>query len=211
MKKIIKLFTWSAVSVVLFILITNIWVVSSTADNIYSEEDIPGNKVALVLGTSKRTIDGSPNRFFVERMSAAAALYGKDKVRHLLVSGDNSSKYYNEPRDMLNALGDLNIPDKDITMDFAGFRTLDSVVRSKEVFGQDSITIVTQQFHCYRSLFIANKFGIKAIAYSADKDQSIGLSLAFREILARSFAVADLYIFQRKPKFLGEEIELEIK
>ncbi|MEP1093526.1 MAG: ElyC/SanA/YdcF family protein [Cyclobacteriaceae bacterium] len=211
MKKLLRFVLWAGVSVVLFILITNIWVVSSTSGLIYSLEKIPSNDVALVLGTSKRTIDGISNRFFVERMNGAADLYENDKIRHLLVSGDNSSKYYNEPRDMLNALGDLNVPERDISLDFAGFRTLDSVVRSKEVFGQNAITIVTQKFHCYRSLFIAKKFDIDAIAFAADKDSSIGINLAFREILARSFAVADLYIFQREPKFLGEKIELEIQ
>lgn len=210
MKKLLKLLVWIGASIVLFILITNIWVVSSTCNLIFDLEDIPENDVALVLGTSKRTVDGIANRFFVERMNAAAGLYENRKIRHLLVSGDNSSKYYNEPRDMLNALGELNVPERDISLDFAGFRTLDSVVRSQEVFGQNSITIVTQKFHCYRSLFIADKFGIKAVAYSADKGGSIGVNLAIREVLARSFAVADLYVFQRRPKFLGEKIRLEI-
>lgn len=211
MKVIARLLFWLGISILLFILVTNIWVVSSTSRLILAIEEIPQNDVALVLGTSKRTNDGSPNRFFVERMNAAAVLYDSKKIRHLLVSGDNSSKYYNEPRDMLLALGDLNIPARDISLDFAGFRTLDSVVRSKEVFGQKTITIVTQEFHCYRSLFIANKFGINAVGYAADEGRSIGINLAVREILARSIAVADLYIFQREPKFLGEKIQLEIQ
>lgn len=211
MKGIARAIFWIGISVLLFILTTNIWVISSTAKYIRNIEEISNNDVALVLGTSKRTVDGRPNRFFVERMNAAANLFERKKIRHLLVSGDNSSKYYNEPRDMLEALGDLNIPEKDISLDYAGFRTLDSVVRSKEVFGQKTITIVTQEFHCYRSLFIARKFGIKAEAFAADKGGSIGMNLAIREILARSIAVADLYIFQREPKFLGEKVQLEIQ
>lgn len=194
----------------LFILVTNIWVVSSTRDLIYAKDQLPTNDVALILGTSKGS-QNNPNRFFFQRMNAAAELFAAEKIKHLLVSGDNSSKYYNEPRDMLQALGDLNIPEKDISLDFAGFRTLDSVIRSKEVFGQDSITIVTQEFHCYRSLFIARKSGLSAVAFSADDGGPIGITLAFREILARSFAVADLYIFKREPKFLGEEIQLDIR
>ena len=208
MRLVIKYLIGAVLLAFSFILITNIWVVASTKHLIFDELSLPKSKVGLILGTSKRTGDGRPNRYFVERMNAGANLFNASKIDHLLVSGDNSSKYYNEPRDMLNALGDLNIPAKNISMDFAGFRTLDSVVRSKEVFGQDTITIVTQQFHCYRSLFIAKKFGIRAVAYAADKDQRIGGMLALREIIARSFAVADLYIFQRKPKFLGEEIQL---
>lgn len=210
MKSIIKVFVGLGLSGLLFVLITNIWVVSSTSDLIYAKDDLPKNDVALILGTSKGS-SNNPNRFFVQRMNAAAELFASHKIKHLLVSGDNSSKYYNEPRDMLQALGDLDIPEKDISLDFAGFRTLDSVIRSKEVFGQDSITIVTQEFHCYRSLFIAKKSGLSAVAFSADDGGPIGLALAVREILARSFAVADLYIFKREPKFLGEEIQLDIR
>ncbi len=211
MRRLAKIVFWGLISVALFILITNVWIISTTSSQIYNEDDIPNNDVALVLGTSKKTNDGRPNLFFVERMSAAADLYEKQRIKHLLVSGDNSSKYYNEPRDMLKALGDLSVPASDISLDYAGFRTLDSVVRSKEVFGQKSITIVTQKFHCYRSLFIANKFGINAVAFAADRESAIGMNLAFREVLARAYAVVDLYIFQKQPKFLGEEIRLEIR
>ncbi len=211
MKRLRRILPWALASILLFILITNLWVIAATSDGVYEKDNIPSNDVALVLGTSKQTNDGRPNRFFVERMSAAADLYDNKKIRHLLVSGDNSSKYYNEPRDMLKALGDLSVPAGDISLDFAGFRTLDSVVRSREVFGQNSITIVTQKFHCYRSLFIARKFGIDAVAYAADNGSRVGIILALREILARSFAVVDLYIFQRQPKFLGEKIKLEIR
>lgn len=210
-KKILKVVGWLLISLFLFILLTNVWVVGATKSQIFEEVSIPPNDVALVLGTSKQTVDGTPNRFFLERMSAAASLYSSDRIRHILVSGDNSTKYYNEPRDMLQALDDLNIPAEDISLDYAGFRTLDSVIRAQEVFGQDSITIITQKFHCYRALFIANKFSINAVAFSADGGSSIGFSLGFREIIARSFAVVDLYIFRRKPKFLGEKIELQIR
>lgn len=194
----------------IFILITNLWVVQSTKDQIHFDINVPTNKVALVLGTSKNTNNGLPNRFFKERIRAASTLYKLNKISHILVSGDNSSQYYNEPRDMLQALGDLNVPEEDISLDFAGFRTLDSIMRSKAIFGQDSITIITQRFHCYRSLFIANHFGITAVAIPADKDNQIGLNLAIREILARTFAVVDIYLLQRKPRFLGEKITLPV-
>ncbi|WP_436516462.1 SanA/YdcF family protein [Ekhidna sp. To15] len=210
-RKLIRLALWVGMSFFLFILGTNIWVVQSTKDYIYTSSDAPGNQVALVLGTSKRTVDGNPNRFFVERMNTAADLHSNEKVKHILVSGDNRTKYYNEPRDMLLALGDLNIPEEDVSLDFAGLRTLDSVVRCNEVFGQNKVTIVTQEFHCYRSLFIARYFEMEAIAVSADDGGPIGNMLALREVLARTVAVLDLYILQRKPKYLGEEISLPIK
>lgn len=192
---------WTGISGFLFVLITNVWVVYSTSDLIYQLENVPKNEVALVLGTSKRTTSGNPNRFFVERMNTAAQLYKQQSISKLLVSGDNGTKYYNEPRDMYKALDELNIPHEAMTLDFAGFRTLDSVVRAKEVFGNNSITIVTQEFHCYRSLFIANYYNIDAVAVSADDGGPIGNSLALREVLARTFAVLDLYVFKSEPKF----------
>lgn len=210
-RKLLKLGLWIGVSFLLFILATNIWVVQSTKRFIYTISDTPVNDVALVLGTSKKTSEGRPNRFFVERMNTAARLHSINKVKHILVSGDNRTKYYNEPRDMLQALGDLNIPEEDISLDFAGLRTLDSVVRCNEVFGQSEVTIVTQEFHCYRSLFIARHLGMDAIAVSADDGGPIGNTLALREVLARTVAVLDLYVFQRKPKYLGEEVVLPIK
>ena len=209
LRQIARLASWSIITSLLFVLGTNIWVVQSTKDLIYDPELVPSNEVALVLGTSKRTTEGKPNRFFVERMETAASLHANEKVKHILVSGDNRSKYYNEPRDMLQALGDLNIPEEDVSLDFAGLRTLDSVVRCKEVFGQDNITIVTQEFHCYRSLFIAHYFGMEAVAVSADDGGPVGNALALREVLARTIAILDLYVFQRKPKFLGEEVQLD--
>ena len=210
LKLLLKLGITIAFLMLFFIFITNIWVIQSTKDQIFQPNNIPYNDVALILGTSKRTISGDTNRFFAERMETAALLYQNGSIAHILVSGDNGTKYYNEPRDMLQALDNLNIPDSVISLDFAGFRTLDSVVRSKEVFGQDQITIVTQEFHCYRSLFIANYFGIKAMAVSADDGGPIGNKLALREMLARTIAVLDLYVFQRKPKYLGEKMDLVI-
>lgn len=210
LRKVIRLLVWMTFTLVFFILITNIWVVQSTSDQIHTLDTVPYNDVALILGTSKRTSKGEPNRFFEERMNTVAALHKEEQVRHILVSGDNGSKYYNEPRDMLNALGDLNIPDTVISMDYAGFRTLDSVVRCKEVFGQKKVTIVTQEFHCYRSLFIANYFDIEAVAISADDGGPVGKNLAFREVLARTVAVIDLYIMRTQPKYLGEQVNLNI-
>lgn len=209
-RKLIRLGLWITITLFFFVLGTNIWVVQSTKDLIYDPVLAPINDVALVLGTSKRTSEGKPNRFFVERMETAATLHADKKIKHILVSGDNRTKYYNEPRDMLQALGDLNIPEKDISLDFAGLRTLDSVVRCKEVFGQDNITIVTQKFHCYRSLFIAKFFGMNAVAVSADDGGPVGNSLAIREMLARTIAVLDLYVLQREPTYLGEQITLPI-
>lgn len=187
----------------LLILGVNFWIVSSTEDLIYYDtEIIPPRKVALLLGTSKHTSKGDTNKYFKERIEAAADLYHRGVIEHIIVSGDNRTIYYNEPRDMYQGLRALDIPESAITLDFAGFRTLDSVVRSKLVFGQDQLLIITQDFHCYRALFIAEFYDIDALAFAADNKDELPLSLALREIIARSIAVVDLYVLKKGPKFL---------
>src|SRR5690349_18166886 len=134
-------------SVVLLILVTNIWVVNSTSHKVYSGIDvIPANDVAVVLGTSHKTPSGKPNQFFEYRIKMAATLYESGKVKHLILSGYNPTRYYNEPIEMKKALVKLGVPDSVITLDYAGLRTLDTIVRCKEIFGQDTITIITQPF-----------------------------------------------------------------
>lgn len=208
MFKVLKVLVLLGILALLFVIATNIWVVASTRNRVITSDEVEKETLALVLGTSKRTAKGAANPFFVERMNTAALLHSQKKIDHILVSGDNGSKYYNEPMDMLKALGDLNIPKQDITLDYAGFRTFDSIVRAKEVFQQDDILIVTQRFHCYRALFISDHFSIEARAVTADSDRAIGGYLLTREILARTLAVIDLYILDRKPKYLGEKENL---
>lgn len=190
----------------------NFWVVTSTQDQIfYGISQVPSKKVALLLGTSKRAVGGGVNKYFAERMDAAAELYHRGVISHLILSGDNRTVYYNEPRDMLNALKERNVPEAVITLDYAGLRTLDSVVRAKLVFGQEEVLIITQDFHCYRALFIANYHGIDAVAYSADNKDQLPLTLALREILARCKSVLDLYVLGVMPRFLGEEEPISVE
>ena len=173
---------------------------------------LPQNKVGLVLGTAKYTKNGYLNPYFQYRIEAAAKLYTMGKVKHLLVSGDNSQKSYNEPATMQKALIDKGVPKSATTLDYAGFRTLDSVIRSKEVFGQNQLTVISQKFHNQRALFIANRKGIKAVAYNAkDVSLQLGLKTMLREYLARCKAVLDLVLLNQQPKFLGEKIKLDIK
>jgi SanA protein len=197
---------------VLSIIITNIWVIQSTQSRVYSDVDqIPHNKVALVLGTSSRLMNGNPNPFFVTRMSSAAELYKLKKVEHFILSGDNRTRYYNEPETMRGALIALGVPDSVITLDFAGLRTFDSIVRSREIFGQDSITIITQPFHSYRALFISDRVNICAVAVGAgEPTNKEGFQVYFREFFARTKAVLDLYILDTEPKYLGEKEPLKI-
>lgn len=196
-----------------FFCISNLWVVASTKSNVFTESDkLPEHRVALVLGTSNKTTAGLPNQFFERRMDTAAELYKIGKIDHFILSGDNRSMFYNEPIEMQKALVSRGVPVNAITLDYAGLRTLDSVVRSKEIFGQDRIIIITQPFHSYRALFISNYYHIDAVAMVAsDPGLDISFKVRIREYFARTKAVLDLYIFKTSPRFMGEKENIIIK
>lgn len=211
MRKTIKYSLLGLVAAAGTILLANILVLSSVRSKVYTDiQKVDYSDVALVLGTS-RSVDGrTENPFFTHRITAAATLFFQGKVKHILVSGDNSSMHYNEPRDMRHALIKLGVPDSCITMDFAGLRTLDSVVRSHKIFQQKRITIVSQDFHNYRALFIAQHYGIDAIAYNAAYPKEASIKTILREYLARPKALLDLYLLDTQPKFLGEKITIRV-
>ena len=174
-------------------------------DRVYtSSAIIPEAPVALLLGTAK-TFQGYPNAFYTRRIEAAAELYHSGKVRGILISGDNGRSDYNEPEDMREDLILSGVPPEFITLDYAGFRTLDSIVRAKEVFGQSRLTIVSQRFHVERALYLAKEHGIDAIGYVAGDPLSRNsrLRVRAREILARTAAVLDASV-GRRPRFLGK-------
>jgi SanA protein len=166
---------------------------------------IPEREVALVLGTSRYTHRGAPNLHFNQRIDAAVALYRSGKIRHLLVSGDNHVQGYDEASDMRDALVSEGVPAGAITCDYAGFRTLDSVVRARTVFGLSRCTIVSEEFHCPRALWIAREHGLDAIAFAAPDLKSARWSLRVkaREVFARAWCGVDLYLLHRGPKFPG--------
>jgi SanA protein len=203
---------WTALSVVLIIGGCNIWIVKSTEEKVYSDlELLPDHRMALVLGTSHRSAGGGPNPFFQKRIEMAAMLYSLGKIDHFILSGDNSTRYYNEPVEMKKALIRQGVPASAITLDYAGLRTLDSVVRSKKVFGQNKITIITQPFHSYRALFISRYYDMDAVAMVADDPElDKTFKVRLREYLARTKAVLDLYVFKTDPRFLGEKEEIII-
>ena len=197
-------------SLLFFVWICNFWVEHSTKKQVFTSLDkLPFNEVGLVLGTAKYLNGGRQNLYFYHRIAAAAQLYHAGKVRHLLVSGDNSLKSYNEPKQMQVALMEKGVPETAITLDYAGFRTLDSVVRSKAVFGQRKITIISQKFHNQRAIFIANRKGVNAIGFNAkDVGLKLGLKIMLREYLARCKAILDIIVLNQQPKFLGKPLKI---
>jgi SanA protein len=197
---------------VMLMLCANLWVIISTEDKVLTDiNSLDGHKVALVLGTSKKLSSGASNPFFENRIKAAAELFREGKIKHFILSGDNRTLYYNEPIEMKKSLIELGVPDSAITLDYAGLRTLDSIVRSKEIFGQEKITIITQPFHSYRALFISNFYDIDAVALVAQEPASeTSFRVYIRECFARTKAVLDLYVLNTSPRHLGEKEPLGI-
>jgi SanA protein len=205
--KIGKIFLFTVLLVTLAVLGINGWIINSTQNRIVSIDQLTSqDNVVLVLGTSKKLSDGSPNPFFENRIKTATFLFEKGFVSRFILSGDNRTRYYNEPFEMKKALIKAGVPDSIITLDFAGLRTLDSIVRTKEIFGQDKIVIITQPFHCYRALFISNYYNMDALAIAADEpNQENGWKVYIREYFARAKAVLDLYIFKTAPHHMGNK------
>lgn len=194
------------VMALLAVVFSNRLVINRSQNYIFSDVRlVPANNVGLVLGTSPSLTDGRSNLYFTYRIQAAARLYHAGKVKHLIVSGDNHIKGYNEPEEMKLALMKLGVPEKAITLDFAGFRTLDSVIRCQKIFGQSRFTVISQEFHNQRALFIARAYGIDAIAFNAKDVSGNGKTRTLvREPLARFKAVLDLYVLDKEPHFLGK-------
>lgn len=194
------------------VFLINLWVEKSTKKQVYHDiNELPSNDVALVLGTIKLIRNKYRNPYFYNRITAAADLYKKGKVKHFILSGDNHREGYNEPEDMMAALIEKGVPERAITLDFAGFRTLDSVVRCDAIFQQKKVTIISQKFHNHRAAFIANQKGMDVVAYNAKEVyKSPWSKVKLREYLARLAVVLDLYILNRQPRFYGEKIDIKI-
>lgn len=187
---------------------STILVQRATRGRTYSDvAAVPFRRVGLVLGTSRLLGDGRPNGFFDNRIAAAAALIRARKVDYLIVSGDNHIQGYDEPGDMKAALIQAGVPPERIYCDYAGFRTLDSIVRVREVFRQNQVTIVSQEFHNQRAIYIALHHDIDAIGFNArDIDAYYSFKTRVREVFARANMMIDLYVRRRSPKYLGKPV-----
>lgn len=211
MKRILKYIGIGLLLLVGLIFVTDYWVSYSSRKQLYDNiEEFDHHKVGLLLGTSKYVSKGVKNVFYKYRIAAAVKLFNEGKIDFILVSGDNRQRDYNEPETMRRDLLAAGIPESRIVLDYAGFRTLDSVVRCKEVFGETDIIIISQKFHNERAICLANKRGLDAIAYNAgDPPADKTIKVMIREKFARVKMVLDL-ITSKQPKFLGERIFIEI-
>ncbi|UII19842.1 SanA/YdcF family protein [Fulvivirga ligni] len=202
--------TGVSISMIILVLAAKHHINSQTQGQLYTQLDsLPYKKAGLLLGTSKKLKSGAPNPFFKNRIEAAASIFKAGKINYLVISGDNSRTNYNEPQDMKDALVKKGIPANRIYLDYAGFRTLDSIHRMKEIFEQDSFTIISQEFHNRRALYIANALELNTIAFNAE--DAIGYNnqvVQAREYLARVKVLLDIAI-NKQPKFLGDKIAVK--
>lgn len=211
-KKLFFYFYFPSALVFIFILFYCSYKVEQNAigKTFSTTDEIPYNKVGLLLGTCKTLKDKKTiNPFWQYRLEAAYALWKNKKIDRILISGDNGWHGYNEPQDFLDAFLALGIPDSCLVCDFAGFRTHDSVIRCKKVFGQKKVTIISQEFHNQRALFIADKYNLEAVGFNAqDVNFKSSLYNFFREKAARVLLFMDLYVLNTPPHFLGKTIEI---
>lgn len=185
-------------------------VVASAAEGLVYDDiaAVPVNRAGLLLGTSPRLRTGKPNLYFNYRIDAAVRLYHSGRISRIIVSGDNRKRNYNEPLEMQKALLAMGVPDSVIVMDYAGLRTLDSVVRSKKVFGQDSIMVISQRFHNERALYIARHHGIRAVGFNArDVSAYNGFRTNARELLARVKVFIDI-LTGKGPRHIGDPVKI---
>lgn len=200
LKRILK-FIWRIVllfsalgllGVILPRLVTSVY----SLNRIYQKENAPAERLAIVFGAGLRR-DGTPTAVLRDRVETAASLYFNGKVEKLLLSGDNSLEFYNEPGAMREYALSLGVPDTAIAMDFAGRRTYDTCYRAKVIFGVDEALLVTQKFHLPRALFLCNALGLNAYGVEANNNRYRNGSLLIwniREQMATVTAFMDVYV-----------------
>ena len=200
----IGLFALGILAAVLAMAAADCRVESCAAGRVFtSVEDVPAREFGLLLGTTRLVKGKYRNDYFYKRIRAAADLYRAGKIRKIIVSGDNSRTDYNETGDMKRELVAEGVAPDDVLMDYAGFRTLDSVVRARNLYGANELTVISQEFHVERAVYLADRHGIDAVGFAAEDTvvQSARVRLAVRESLARVLAVVDAEILHRKPHF----------
>lgn len=211
MKKKISLILSALVLLIVTTIFLSDYIIDSFSQNYCFQqiEGLPVNEVGVVLGTAKYAPGGKINLYYQYRIDATVRLFESGKIKYILVSGDNAQKEYNEPITFKKDLIARGIPRSHIYLDYAGFRTLDSIIRASKIFGQQKFTIISQRFHNERAVYIGRQAGLETIAYDAqDVGVQYGLKTNLREKLARVKTLLDVHILNKAPKFLGEKVEI---
>lgn len=189
---------------VTLIVCNDVWISWVTHNNVYYQVDtVPTKPIAIVLGTSPKYY-GRTNHFYDARIMTAAQLYHAGKVKGILVSGDNSTKYYNEPIQMQRDLMAQGVPGEHITLDYAGFRTLDSILRADLVFDIKHAIVISQAFHIERAIWISQHYQLDYVGLVAPNPPgwNVFWRVRQREVIARFYAIFEV-LLGKEPKFLG--------
>ena len=210
LRRLLSIFLCLCILGVTALTVINSIVKLSTGDQIISSEEaakLEDIDCILVLGCFVKD-DGRPSDMLFDRLTRGVELYDMGAAPKLLMSGDHGREEYDEVAAMKQFAIDEGIPSEDVFMDHAGFSTYESIYRAKEIFQADKILIVTQEYHLYRALYIANQLGVEAYGVSSDYHTYVGQFMRdFREILARVKDCATC-IFKPKPTYLGDAIPI---
>jgi len=207
MKKIIISAIIVAVIILLIALSINLYVKQSTKKQIITSKDYSNLKDIDCIEVLGAKIWGDkPSPMIEDRLLQAIELYEANVSPKIIMSGDHGTDEYDEVNTMKDYAIEKGVPSENIFMDHAGFSTYESIYRAKEIFGAKKIVIVTQKYHLYRALHIANSLGIEAYGVGSDPRQYVGAAYReAREILARNKDFVKC-IFKPEPTYLGDTI-----
>ena len=207
MKKVLKYIIIFIIIIAIIILGINLYVILSTKKQIIKEEkykELSDIDCIIILGAG--IVEGKPSHMLEDRLLEGIKLYQNNISNKIIMSGDHGRKEYDEVNVMKNYAIQKGVPSENIFMDHAGFSTYESIYRARDIFKARKVVIVTQKYHLYRALYIANQLGIEAYGVGADPRQYIGrIYREMREILARNKDFIKC-IFKPEPTYLGETI-----
>ena len=207
MKKVLKYIIIFIITIAIIILGINLYVILSTKKQIIEEEkytELSDIDCIIILGAG--IVEGKPSHMLEDRLLEGIKLYQNNISDKIIMSGDHGRKEYDEVNVMKNYAIQRGVPSENIFMDHAGFSTYESIYRARDIFKARKVVIVTQKYHLYRALYIANQLGLEAYGVGADPRQYVGrIYREMREILARNKDFIKC-IFKPEPTYLGETI-----
>ena len=201
MKKLVKFIFICACIAIILVGLSRLAMIEGAKDNTFDVSSVPVAQVALVPGAGI-TADDRPTLALRDRIDGAIELYRAGKVQKILMSGDNSSIYYNEPGAMANYAIEQGIPESDIVLDYAGRRTYDTCYRAKEIFGLESVIITTQKYHLPRMVFLCEQLGLNTVGIPVEQSNYLlnrYILWNVREVLATLAAYLDIYVLKPEP------------
>ena len=207
MKKYLKIALYLVIVGLVAIVSVNYYVKSSTKKNIYySIKKFPKNDVGIIFGAG---INGDqPSKYLKDRLDAGIALYKANRINKILLSGDNGRDEYDELKVMKNYCFNHGVDTTKIFIDYAGFDTYSTMYRAKHIFNIKKATLISQEYHLNRAIYIGQKLGIKSVGYSANNGEYRGYKyVTFREYGSIFKSFFDV-LRNREPHFLGNSIDI---